>query len=108
VQPIEKVNDTWVVFGLGNILSNLPTDDRWPAASQDAIVVAVEVRVDASGVVSVTRPVAHPTWVDKHAGWLVRLVGNELARSDLPDDQRQRLQRSWQRTAAVVGDFVET
>ena len=108
VQPIEKVNDTWVVFGLGSILSNLPTGDGWPAATQDAIVVTVEIAVDGSGVASVGRPVAHPTWVDKQAGWLVRLVGDELARSDLAEDQRRRLERSWQRTVAVVGDFVET
>ena len=42
LQPIEQVNGTWVLFGLGNILSNLPTTSRWPAASQDAAVVTVE------------------------------------------------------------------
>ena len=41
IQPIEQVNGTWVLFGLGNVLSNLPTSDRWPAASQDAAVVTV-------------------------------------------------------------------
>ena len=31
VQPIEQVNGVWVVFGLGNVLSNLPTSSTWPA-----------------------------------------------------------------------------
>ena len=36
VQPIEKVNGVWVMYGMGNVLSNLPTDERWPASSQNA------------------------------------------------------------------------
>ncbi len=106
VQPIELVNDTWVLYGLGNILSNLPTSDRWPAASQDAVVVTLDVTVDARGRVDVSRPEAHPTWVDKDAGWLVRLVDDELARDDLGAGQRGRLERSLARTDAVLREFL--
>ena len=105
VQPIERVNDTWVLFGLGNILSNLPTSDRWPAASQDAVVVTVEVEVTPDGV-EVARPVVHPTWVDKDAGWIVRVVHDELARDDIGAGRRGRLEASLARTTAVLGEYV--
>ena len=71
LQPIEQVNGTWVVYGLGNVLSNLPTSERWPAASQDGAVVTVAAVVDVAGRVTVERPVAHATWVDRDAGWIV-------------------------------------
>jgi poly-gamma-glutamate synthesis protein (capsule biosynthesis protein) len=106
VQPIEQVNGVWVVYGLGNILSNLPTSSRWPAASQDAVVVEVAVTVDETGAVSVDRPVVHPTWVDKDAGWIVRLIDDELVRDDISDGQRGRLEASRARTEAVLGEFM--
>ena len=106
LQPIERINGTWVLFGLGNILSNLPTSDRWPAASQDAAVVTVNLAVDPEGGVRVDRPVAHPTWVDKDNGWTALLVQNELARGDLSAGQRARLQASLDRTAAILGPYL--
>ena len=105
VQPIEQINGTWVVFGLGNVLSNLPTSNRWPAASQDAVVVTIDIAVDDTSV-SVGRPVAIPTWVDKDAGWVIRVVDTELARDDLSAGQRGRLEQSRERTTRVLGDFV--
>lgn len=106
VQPIEYVNGVPVIFGLGNIISNLPVNERWPAASQDAAVAVVEVAIGANQTVSVGRPVIHPTWVDKEAGWIVRLVLDELANPDLGDRLRQRLQQSLQRTERVLGDWL--
>lgn len=106
LQPIEQVNGTWVLFGLGNVLSNLPTSDRWPAASQDAAIVTVTVDVASDGDVVVGAPVARATWVDQDAGWIVRLVDTELARDDLGAGQRGRLEASWNRTSEVLGGFL--
>jgi poly-gamma-glutamate synthesis protein (capsule biosynthesis protein) len=106
LQPIEQVNGTWVLYGMGNILSNLPTSAAFPHASQDAGVFVVDVTVDAQGVAVVGRPVVIPTWVDKDARWTVRIVQDELARADLSAGERQRLERSLARTMAVVGEFV--
>jgi len=106
VQPIEQINGVWVMFGLGNILSNLPTSSAWPAASQDAAVVTVELTVDERGGVMVGRPVAQPTWVDKDAGWTAVLVEAELARDDISDGQRGRLERSLVRTRSILGDYL--
>jgi poly-gamma-glutamate synthesis protein (capsule biosynthesis protein) len=106
VQPIEQVNGRWVIFGLGNVLSNLPTSDRWPAAAQDAMVVTVGVSVAADGTVSVERPVAVPTWVDRASGWVVRPVLDELTHTDLDVERRAELEASLARTAAVVGAYL--
>jgi len=105
VQPIEQVNGVWVIYGMGNILSNLPTSENFPEASQDAAVFEVAFTVDVDGV-TVERPVVIPTWVDKDARWTVRIVQDELARADLSAGQRGRLQRSLDRTLAVLGDYV--
>ena len=105
VQPIEQINGVWVVFGLGNILSNLPTSDRWPASSQDGMVVTTSVTVGTDGA-SVARPEVHPTWVDKGDGWVVRPVLEQLADPTISRRIRSELERSLDRTAEVVGDFL--
>ena len=105
LQPIEQINGTWVLFGLGNILSNMPTTDRWPTASQDAAVVTVALTIDAGGDVRVDRPVAHPTWVDRDDGWTALLVQRELQRPDLSSGLRSRLQASLDRTSSIIGEF---
>jgi poly-gamma-glutamate capsule biosynthesis protein CapA/YwtB (metallophosphatase superfamily) len=106
LQPIELVNDTWVLYGLGNILSNLPTSSRWPAASQDAAVVTLDITVDERDVVTVANIEVHPTWVDQDDGWIVRLVDDELARTDIGAGRRGRLERSRERTERVLGEFM--
>jgi hypothetical protein len=62
--------------------------------------------VGADGSVTVDRPVAHPTWVDKEAGWVVRMVDDALADTTLPDGKRFQLERSRARTMDVVGAFA--
>ncbi len=106
LQPIERVNGTWVLYGLGNILSNLPTSSRWPAATQDAAVAVVAATVDEDGLVSLGRPTIHPTWVDREGGWVVRIVADELVRGDIGTGQRDRLEQSLARTSAILGDFL--
>ncbi|HWM20564.1 MAG TPA: CapA family protein [Ilumatobacteraceae bacterium] len=106
LQPVEQVNGTWVVFGLGNILSNMPTGDQWPAASQDGAVAIVEFTVAADGSRAVAAPVLYPTWVDKNAGFVVRLVTADLASTEIDETTRQRLEASLDRTRLVVGPFV--
>ncbi len=89
----------------GDTLVHSPFD-RWPAASQDAAVVTVGFSVDVDGSVTVERPTVVPTWVDKDAGWVVRLVADELARTDLGAGQRSRLERSLGRTTRVLEAFI--
>lgn len=106
VQPIEQVNGVWVVYGLGNVLSNHPSTDQWPAASQDAMIVTVAATVLDGGERQVARPVVHPTWVDRRQAWVIRDVLGDLADPTLPPERRGPLEASLQRTARIVGDHL--
>jgi len=105
VQPIENVNGKWVVFGLSNLISNLPSDERWPAESQDGLLVEFTLARTPAGI-SVSRPLAYATWVDKDAGWVVRLAANAARDSSLPKQASSGARESLARTAAIVGDFL--
>ncbi len=105
LQPIEQVNDVWVAFGLGNILSNLPVNDRWPDSSQDAAIVEFTITTNADGTVEVARPVVRPTWVDKNNGWRILDVDAALADPGLDDGRRRALEASRARSDEVVGAF---
>ena len=106
VQPIEQVNGVWVVFGMGNHISAHPTREFFPPASQDGVIVTVDFEVNDDGSVDVARPVVHPTWVDKDAGYVIRDVLAQLARDDVPATQRRAYETSLERTAETVGPFV--
>jgi poly-gamma-glutamate synthesis protein (capsule biosynthesis protein) len=106
VQPIEKVNGVWVIYGMGNVLSNLPTDDRWPASSQDAGVFTTTMRRNADGNLSFDTPVVHPTWVDKKNGWIIRDITKLLANSNTSGVNTRELELSLGRTTRVLGEFI--
>jgi poly-gamma-glutamate synthesis protein (capsule biosynthesis protein) len=104
LQPIEQVNGTWVVYGLGNLLSNMPTGDRWPASTQDGAIVFVTAEVLPNGRALVGRPVVVPTWVER-GPFVVRPVLEDLESPETPEHVRRELARSRDRTAALLGDF---
>ena len=105
VQPIQQVNGKWVVFGLSNLISYLPTTDAFPANTQDGVIVTTTITVNPDGTVTAATPVAHPTWVDKKHGVVVRDVLADLSRTDLPEGVAEQLAVSLERTRAVVGDY---
>jgi poly-gamma-glutamate synthesis protein (capsule biosynthesis protein) len=106
VQPIEKVNSVWVMYGMGNVLSNLPTDERWPASSQDAGVFTTTMRRNADGSISFETPVVHPTWVDKQNGWIIRDIKRLLANPNTSGVSARELELSLGRTTRVLDDFI--
>ncbi len=106
LQPIEHINGVWVIFGLGNMISNLPTSPRWPAASQDGAVVVATVTRGADGKVVVAQPVVHPTWVDRLNGWNVHLVQQTLADPAISEGLRYELEMSLRRTTEALGGFI--
>ena len=106
VQPIEKVNGVWVIYGMGNVLSNLPTDERWPASSQDSGVFTITMRRNADGNISFDTPVVHPTWVDKQNGWIIRDIAKSLANSNTSGVNTRELELSLGRTTRILGDFI--
>ena len=108
LQPFEEINGRWVLFGLSNIISNLPGGDlAWPASSQDGAVVTIDVRRRAAGGFDVGRPVVHPTWVDP-SGYLVRLVIPDLDDIETPAPVAAELRNSLARTKTVLGAFLAT
>ena len=106
LQPIEQINGVWVIFGLGNMISNLPTGPRWPAACQDGAVAVVTITKAPDGTAVVAAPVVHPTWVDRLNGWNVHLVQQTLADPALPEGLRAQLDTSLRRTSEVLGVFI--
>ncbi len=105
LQPITEVNGTWVVWGLGNLLSNHPTGPKLPASAQDGAIVSVEVTKAPDGSVSVSRPSAVPTWVDKTNRHTIRTTFERFDTA-LPAATRAALAVSHARTSGVMAGFI--
>lgn len=104
LQPIEQVNGKWVVYGLGNILSNQRrTGPATP--TQDGAVVQFTVNEQPGGGFTVERPVVVPTWV-RPGSFLILDVQKSLRDPALSRAIRFQLNRSLTRTKRVVGSFV--
>jgi Bacterial capsule synthesis protein PGA_cap len=108
LQPIEEINGRWVVFGLSNLISNLPGgDEAWPASSQDGAVVTTEIARKPGGGWAIAKPVVHPTWVD-HSNYAIRLVVPDINDPATPPGVVSELRNSLERTRKVLGDYLET
>jgi len=109
LQPINMVNGTWVIYGLGNFLSDMPTtpkDPPWPASTQDGAIVTTKIAVAADGEVIVAKPVVIPTWVDRNSGWQIRSVISDLKSKNINSFARAELQASLKRTTSVLGEYI--
>ena len=106
VQPTNQVNGVWVMYGLGNVLSNLPTDERWPINSQDAVIATTALTISSSGKAVFEKPVMHPTWVDKNNGWVIRDVQKSLQSTTTAQGLARELELSLGRTTQVLGDYI--
>jgi poly-gamma-glutamate synthesis protein (capsule biosynthesis protein) len=99
VQPIEQVEGTWVVWGLGNQVSNQPEEPR-----RDGLTVVVTAERDPGGDGwEVADIEAVPTWVDLATYRILPVVAT-LADPETPDEHRVELSGSYDRTASVVAD----
>lgn len=106
VQQVDKINGVWTVFGLGNLISYLPTTKAFSANTQDGIIASMNITLNPDGTVIVEKPRVHPIWVDKKNGVVVRPVISDLADPSVPNAIKADLEVSLQRTRSVVGDFV--
>ena len=106
VQPTKQVNGVWVMFGLGNVLSNLPTDERWPVNSQDAVIATTSLTISSSGKAVFDKPAMHPTWVDKDHGWVIRDIQKSLQSPTTSFGLARELEMSLGRTSRVLGDYI--
>jgi poly-gamma-glutamate synthesis protein (capsule biosynthesis protein) len=105
LQPISQVHGVWVVWGLGNVLSDHPVDDTWPISSQDGALAAIDLEVAANGRVLVRPPKIYPTWCDRRGGHIVYPTA-AMNDTSLPAGIRAELRASAQRTRSVMGAFV--
>ena len=105
LQPVEQVADRWVLFGLGNLLSNQSAATGLPAATQDGVLARVRFVERPEGGFSAERPELVPTWVDRRNGFVVLPVTAALA-DPAYGGRHGELRASLDRTMAVVGDFV--
>jgi poly-gamma-glutamate capsule biosynthesis protein CapA/YwtB (metallophosphatase superfamily) len=96
VQPIERVNDKFVVFSEGNLVSNQSPAAGLPAATQDGFVALLHFRADGDRV-TVRRVTYAPTWV--RLGDYVVLP----AKASADRSHASELRRSHDRTVRVVG-----
>ena len=109
LQPIKSVNGTFVIYGLGNFLSDMPTtpkDPPWPASTQDGAIVTTKITVASDGKVLVAKPVVTPTWVDRNSGWQIRSVVSDLKNNVISGATRAELQVSLKRTTLVLGEYI--
>ena len=96
VQPIERVNDKFVVFSEGNLVSNQGTATGLPAATQDGIVALLHFK--AVGDRTTVRRVTYvPTWVRRDDYAVLP------AKASADRGYAGELRRSYERTVDVVG-----
>lgn len=97
VQPVDKVDDEWVVYGLGNFLSN-QSANCCVTASQDGMIAHITLLEDEAGKIRVDAVSYTPTWVDRADGYVIRVANGEPTKPELADT----LAGSAARTAEVV------
>lgn len=96
VQPIERVEGTFVVWGLGNQVSNQSELPR-----RDGLMVRLDAARDEAGDWSVATVEAIPTFVDLST-YEIHPVVEALADPATPAGLRDQLSASYDRTAEVL------
>ncbi|HEY5858762.1 MAG TPA: CapA family protein, partial [Actinomycetota bacterium] len=99
VQPVRRVHDRWVAYGVGNSLTGMTAADSIIDA-QDGMVLIATFAQNTDGW-SLARMRFAPTWVQPQR-FLVHLVGPALDRRRLPSPILAALRRSWRRTVGAV------
>ena len=104
IQPISKVGEKYVVFGMGNFISRQGAY-CCPAETQDGIIVNLTIEEVPGG--AVVRSVNYmPTWVEPVSARIFP-VAQALNDPATPSQFRGELNISWRRTtSAVKGDAL--
>ena len=96
VQPIEQVEGTYVVWGLGNHLTNQPQVPK-----SDGLTAVLSATKGEGGRYRITGILAVPTWIEPGT-FRVLPIPNTLQDPNLPPGLRSELVASYDRTAAVL------
>lgn len=96
VQPIDRIDGEWVVYGLGNLLSNQTGLTR-----RDELMVIAHVEERPTGGMAVTGLTAVPMFLDP-ASATVYPSGPSLRPDGVTDELATELDRSFQRVTDVL------
>lgn len=102
VQPIERIGDKYVLYGLGNILSNMYGGPCCPEATRDGVIVEVEFTETSEHRFVASDVTYTPTWIDRDAGLVITPVADALHDESLSPSARRALEQSWQRTVDAI------
>ena len=100
VQPIEAIGNEWVVYGMGNLVSNQGSQGP---DKLEGLLVRFRFTEQPNGGWSVTSAEFSAVLTDDRGPIRVVDVGKALADPGTDPSLRPRLQTAWQRTAAVAG-----
>jgi hypothetical protein len=100
VQPIEAVGDEWVVYGMGNLVSNQGSQGP---DKLEGLLVRFTFTEQPNGRWRVTRPEFTAVLTDDRGPIRVLDVRRALADPRSDPSLRPRLLTAWQRTAAIAG-----
>ena len=100
IQPVEKIGTKYVVYGVGNFLSN-QSGECCPVSSQDGVIVTLHFTETAGawGVGSITYT---PTYVDRTGGYVIDPVAATYNDPTTSAALKQQLAASWQRTVYAM------
>jgi poly-gamma-glutamate capsule biosynthesis protein CapA/YwtB (metallophosphatase superfamily) len=105
VQPIDMVGGKWVVFGLGNFLTN-QSAACCATAAQDGVMVEVDLFEPTPGTIEVKGVRYTPTWVDRR-DYTILPVAEALA-DDTLADVHDELRASWERTTGMIESRLDS
>jgi hypothetical protein len=100
VQPVSKVGDMWVVWGLGNMLSNNATS-CCPVTTADGLLVTAEFSGTPGHGAEVSGVRVTPTW-NERTTFRVLPAAATLAAPDVPPELAADLRASFERTIDTV------
>jgi poly-gamma-glutamate synthesis protein (capsule biosynthesis protein) len=98
VQPISKVGEVWVVWGMGNLLSN-NAPRCCPTETTDGVIVTATIG-DIAGGVGVTDVAFTPTW-NERSTFRVLPAAATIAAGSAPELDAD-LRASYERTAGYI------
>lgn len=102
VQPISKVGDMWVVWGMGNMLSgNAPRCCLAEAADGVVVTVTIGDVAEPGGDVGIKGIVFTPTWNERET-FRVLPAAETLAAGTITGDLAADLRASFERTAGTI------
>lgn len=100
VQPVEKIGEKWVAYGMGNLITRFP--DGSPEQTQDAIIPTFTFTATAPGKWQVTEVEVVATWMEYYPAARVVNLPVALSGRDLGAGRRGRYKVVFDRISGQV------